>query len=64
MPLRERLFGASVARVVPTTNLVGITLATSSHTVETVLGTRLRDNAILSCRSRQAKRCERDSAST
>ncbi|AYZ96062.1 hypothetical protein EGY28_13220 [Burkholderia dolosa] len=41
MPLREVLFGVSVATLVPTT-LVGTTLATSFHIVETVLGTRLR----------------------
>ncbi|ARL02002.1 hypothetical protein BOC41_12985 [Burkholderia pseudomallei] len=40
MPLREVLFGVSVATLVPTT-LVGSTLATSFHIVETVLGTRL-----------------------
>lgn len=40
MPLREVLFGASVANLVSTT-LVGTTLATSFHPVETVLGTRL-----------------------
>ncbi|NTZ87805.1 hypothetical protein FCJ61_33660 [Burkholderia metallica] len=40
MPLREVLFGVSVATLVPTT-LVGTTLATSFHIVETVLGTRL-----------------------
>ncbi len=43
MSLREVLFGASVATLVPTT-LVGTTLATSFHFVETVLGTRLRAN--------------------
>lgn len=42
MPLRELLFGASVATVVTTTFLVGTTLATSLHIVETVLRTRLR----------------------
>ncbi|MBR8272188.1 hypothetical protein KDW88_35910, partial [Burkholderia cenocepacia] len=41
MPLREVLFGVSVATLVPTT-LVGTTLATSFHIVETVLGTRLQ----------------------
>lgn len=41
MPLRELLFGASVATVVPTTFLVGTTWATSLHIVETVLRTRL-----------------------
>ncbi|ARL01462.1 hypothetical protein BOC41_09600 [Burkholderia pseudomallei] len=41
MPLREVLFGVSVATLVPTT-LVGSTLATSFHIVETVLGTRLQ----------------------
>ncbi|AOJ64651.1 hypothetical protein WJ32_18960 (plasmid) [Burkholderia ubonensis] len=41
MPLREVLFGASVANLVSTT-LVGTTLATSFHPVETVLGTRLQ----------------------
>lgn len=47
MPLREVLFGVSVATLVPTT-LVGTTLATSFHIVETVLGTRLRwDHAIV-----------------
>ncbi|WP_306454120.1 transposase [Burkholderia sp. MSMB1826] len=46
MPLREVLFGVSVATLVPTT-LVGTTLATSFHIVETVLGTRLHTtNAI------------------
>ncbi|ONR60585.1 hypothetical protein A8E25_31385 [Burkholderia cenocepacia] len=41
MPLREVLFGVSVATLVPST-LVGTTLATPFHIVETVLGTGLR----------------------
>lgn len=41
MPLRELLFGASVDTVVPTTFMVGPTLATILHTVETALTTRL-----------------------
>ncbi|NOK54795.1 hypothetical protein C7270_18175 [Burkholderia thailandensis] len=49
MPLREVLFGVSVATLVPTTlvptTLVGSTLATSFHIVETMLGTRLRGMA-------------------
>lgn len=45
MPLREVLFGVSVATLVPTT-LVGTTLATSFHIVETVLGTRLRYKSV------------------
>jgi hypothetical protein len=43
MPLRELLFGASVDTVVPTTFMVGPTLATILHTVGPVPATRLQD---------------------
>ena len=42
MPLRELLLGASVDTVVPTTFMVGPTLATILHNVETVPATRLQ----------------------
>jgi len=44
MPLREVLFGASVDTVVPTAFMVGPTLATILHNVETVPTTRLLGN--------------------